>query len=227
MVGTSGESLSTAPGRRADADANGETRLTLSSTQRVYLQLRYGIGRVLAAALLALASPLFLAIAIAVALDSPGGVFFRHQRIGRGGAHFAIYKFRSLAKETPKYCHKLSLQDPRITRVGRVIRLACLDELPQLLNVVRGEMAIIGPRPEMPFVVDLLDPMERQREMLKPGITGWWQVHHRDNVALKHNIQRDLFYIEHLGPLIDLQILLMTIRVVITGAVSAVRVHPV
>jgi len=147
----------------------------------------------------------------------------RLQRVGRGGALFDIYKFRSLAIETPKYIEKLSPQDPRITRVGRVIRRACLDELPQLLNVLRGEMALIGPRPEMQFIVDLLGPRERQREMLKPGITGWWQVHHRDNVPLQQNIHRDLCYLERVGPRIDLQILLMTIRVVMTGAVATVR----
>jgi lipopolysaccharide/colanic/teichoic acid biosynthesis glycosyltransferase len=186
----------------------------------MYRQLRYAIDRVLAAMLLVVLCPVLAPIALAIRVDSPGPALFRQRRIGANGKIFTIVKFRTLAVDAPEYSVKVTQHDLSITRVGRFLRRSGLDELPQLWNVLRGEMAIIGPRPEQAALIDLYEPWQRQREAIKPGITGWWQIHHRDDVPLHLNVDKDFYYIRHQGPWIDLLILFGTLRI-LSGALMS------
>jgi exopolysaccharide biosynthesis polyprenyl glycosylphosphotransferase len=162
-------------------------------------------------AILTLAAPLLAAIALAVRLDSPGPVIFKQRRVGKDGKLFDIYKFRSMRADVPKYgYHPKQSQDPRITRVGRYLRKTSLDELPQLFNVLRGEMSLVGPRPEMPFIVEQYGLRERQRLSVVPGITGLWQLSADRESLIHENIQYDLYYIRNRGFFMDFAILLHT-----------------
>jgi exopolysaccharide biosynthesis polyprenyl glycosylphosphotransferase len=162
--------------------------------------------------LILLLSPLWLLIAILVRLDSRGPVFFRQQRVGRDGKLFDLYKFRSMYTEAPQYgLSPTESADPRITRVGRFLRRTSLDELPQLLNVLKGEMSLVGPRPEMPFIVRQYTPVHRQRLVVAPGITGLWQLSADRAFLIHENIQYDLYYIRHRSFFMDFAILLHTV----------------
>jgi lipopolysaccharide/colanic/teichoic acid biosynthesis glycosyltransferase len=160
---------------------------------------------------------------LAIRLDSPGPVFYRQQRNGRDNRTFALLKFRSMVVDAeaggkPRWA---SLQDPRVTRVGRFIRSARIDELPQLLNVLRGEMSMVGPRPERPaFVAELAAaiPHYHDRAIVKPGITGWAQVNYPYGASVadaRMKLAYDLYYIRRRSLLLDLLILLATVRVVL------------
>jgi len=155
--------------------------------------------------------PLILAGAAAIRLDSPGPVFFRQKRIGLGGRAFTIYKLRTMRQDAPAYAeHPRTTDDPRITAVGRFLRRSCIDELPQLWNVLRGEMSLVGPRPEMPQLVQEYREVQRERLAVKPGITGLWQISADRAFRIHDNMQYDLYYIEHRGLTLDLAILMMT-----------------
>jgi exopolysaccharide biosynthesis polyprenyl glycosylphosphotransferase len=163
------------------------------------------------ALLLLLTSPLLLAGALAVRLSSPGPVFFSQERVGLKGRRFTIWKLRTMRTDSPKYAlHPATGTDPRITPVGRWLRRTCVDELPQLWNVIRGDMSLVGPRPEMPFVVEQYGDMERQRLSVKPGVTGLWQISADRAFSIHDNMQYDLYYVEHRGLTLDLSIALMT-----------------
>lgn len=168
--------------------------------------------------LIVLCAPVFALIALLVKLDSPGSIFFAQDRVGLDGELFPLLKFRSMRTGTPKYQHSpTAWDDPRITRIGRILRRSSLDELPQLINVLRGEMSLVGPRPEMPFIVAKYGPVERGRLRAKPGITGLWQISHARTVPIHENVDYDLFYIEHQNIFLDLAILLSTIAAVARG----------
>jgi lipopolysaccharide/colanic/teichoic acid biosynthesis glycosyltransferase len=169
-------------------------------------------------ALIVLTSPAWLLIAALVKLDSRGPVLFRQARIGRNGVPFNILKFRSMHVESPKYgYHPIDARDPRITRAGRLLRRTSLDELPQLLNVVRGQMSLVGPRPEMPFIVAKYDARQRQRLQVLPGITGLWQLS-ADRASLIHeNLQYDMYYIRHRSFFLDVALLLHTVMFAAQG----------
>ncbi|MHB8507787.1 MAG: sugar transferase [Candidatus Dormibacteria bacterium] len=184
----------------------------------VYFALKRAADVVVSFAMLIIAAPIMALIALAIRLDSPGSILFPQVRVGRGGVEFVIYKFRSMYAVAPAYTLKVSSSDPRVTRVGRFLRLSGLDELPQLWNVLRGEMSLIGPRPELRFIVEMYEPWQQQRHLVTPGITGWWQVHHRNEVPMHHGIDFDLHYIEQLGPVMDLKIVVRTLVVMLSGA---------
>lgn len=168
--------------------------------------------------LLGLLSPLFLLISILIRLESPGPVFFCQRRIGKDGVDFLLWKFRSMDVNAPKYAPSpTSNLDRRLTGIGRLIRRVSLDELPQLWNVLRGEMSLVGPRPEMPFLVDSYTPFERLRLAVKPGITGLWQISPARAFPIHENLQYDLHYIQHQNLFLDLSILLRTAAAVIRG----------
>ncbi len=190
-----------------------------------YKALRNVLDRALALVSMVVLSPLLVVIGAAISLDTPGPVLFRQRRIGMGGRPFTIIKFRTLRAEAPRYSLKLSEDDSRITRVGQFLRKSGLDELPQLWNVFCGEMALIGPRPEQIELIDLYEPWQRQRESVRPGITGWWQIHHRDGEPLHHHVDRDLYYIRHQGPWIDLLIVLATIRVLLAAVFATLNLN--
>lgn len=161
--------------------------------------------------LLILISPLLFMIALIIKFDSPGPALFVQKRVGRNGELFNIFKFRSMYTDAPRYDFSPASHDCRVTTVGRFIRQASLDELPQLMNVLLGNMSLVGPRPEMPFIVQQYTPEHRQRLQVIPGITGLWQLS-ADRASLIHeNIQYDLYYIRNRGFFMDIAILIHTL----------------
>jgi len=167
-------------------------------------------NKLLALGIVLLLWPIGLLIALLIKLDDGGPVFFAQERIGRLGKRFTIYKYRTMRLDTPAYHVHPDEGDERITRVGRWLRKLSLDELPQLINVARGEMRIVGPRPEMPFIVKRYGPAERQRLRVKPGITGLWQVSPHRNDPIHEHLEYDLAYIAHRGPILDLALVIAT-----------------
>jgi lipopolysaccharide/colanic/teichoic acid biosynthesis glycosyltransferase len=174
--------------------------------------------------LIALTLPLMLGVAVAILLETGGPVLFKQDRVGLGGRLFKILKFRSMKtgsdKGTPSWTAE---SDSRITRVGAFIRKFRLDELPQLVNILKGEMSLVGPRPEVPYFCELLErevPFFNLRHSVRPGLTGWAQVKYQYGASLeqaKTKFEFDLFYIKHLSVLFDLTILLETAKVVLIG----------
>jgi len=180
------------------------------------------------AVMLLLGWPALLLIAIAIRLDSPGSVIFKQQRVGENGQLFWMYKFRTMCQDAEARGPQLGFddkgrpvykwaQDSRVTRVGHLLRRTSLDELPQLFNVVRGDMSLVGPRPEMLFLVERYDSWQRQRLAVPPGITGWWQVSGRSDLPMHLNTQFDLYYIRNYSLWLDVKILAKTVWVVIRG----------
>ena len=168
--------------------------------------------------LLLLGAPLFLLLAALIKLDSPGPVFFRQTRIGQNGRHFKMWKFRTMRDESPVYEYSPNASsDPRITRIGKFLRRTSLDELPQLFNVVEGSMSLVGPRPEMPFIVEQYRPEHKQRLQIKPGITGLWQLSGDRAFRIHENIEYDLYYIQNRNFFMDLAILLHTLVFAMRG----------
>ena len=162
--------------------------------------------------LLMLLSPLLFLIALIIQLDSSGPALFVQKRVGRNGELFNIYKFRSMYPSAPRYDFSPSAtHDLRVTRVGRFIRQTSLDELPQLINVLLGNMSLVGPRPEMPFIVQDYAPEHRQRLQVLPGITGLWQLSADRALPIHENIEYDLYYIRHRGIFMDIAILIHTL----------------
>jgi exopolysaccharide biosynthesis polyprenyl glycosylphosphotransferase len=162
--------------------------------------------------------PVWAGIAAWIKLSSEGPVFFVQERIGHGGKPFKMYKFRSMYTTAPKYSRSPeSGEDPRITPAGRFIRKTSLDELPQLLNVLRGEMSLVGPRPEMPYIVSQYNSHQAQRLNVKQGITGIWQLSADRRFAIHQSVEYDLYYIEHRSFFVDLAILLHTVAFAMKG----------
>jgi exopolysaccharide biosynthesis polyprenyl glycosylphosphotransferase len=177
-----------------------------------------------AAAGLIVALPVMLLVALAVRLDSPGPVFFRQERVGRGGRPFTLWKFRSMCTDAEAGGARWAVAgDPRITRVGRFIRTTRLDELPQLWNVLVGDMSLVGPRPERRMFVDQLKeqcPWYEQRLVIRPGLTGWAQVKAPYASTFEESIEKlklDLYYVKNLSLFLDISILLSTARIVLLG----------
>ncbi len=165
---------------------------------------------------LILSLPLWLIIAIAIKLDSPGPVIFKQERVGKDGKIFTMYKFRTMYKDTPKFSYAPSdKSDPRITSIGKFLRSTSLDELPQLINVIKGEMSLVGPRPEMPFIVEQYEEWQRKRLEVLPGITGLWQILGRKDIPLHENLEYDFYYIKNRSFWLDLTIILKTVPVLI------------
>jgi len=176
-----------------------------------------------------LLSPLMLLAAVLIKLDSRGPVLFKQERVGENCEPFSMYKFRSMVEDAEErlgdvvqetadgqILHK-HREDPRVTRVGRLLRRASIDELPQLFNVIKGEMSVVGPRPELPFLVEQYEPWQRKRLAIPPGITGWWQIRGRSERPMHLHVDDDLYYIQNHSLLLDLQILWKTIGVVLRG----------
>ena len=157
-------------------------------------------------------SPLWLMIMAWIKLDSPGPVFFKHRRSGIKGKPFMMYKFRSMYHDVePDAPTPLAPHDPRITTIGRIIRRFGIDEMPQLINVLKGEMSLVGPRPEMLFIVDKYSEAEKKRLLVKPGITGLWQIIGRKDKPIHEDLMLDLFYIKRQSFSWDMFILFETI----------------
>jgi lipopolysaccharide/colanic/teichoic acid biosynthesis glycosyltransferase len=172
-------------------------------------RLRDVVGAVVA---LVVASPALAAAAVAIKLEDRGPVLYRQRRVGEGGGEFELLKLRTMVvgAEQQGAGWAVNRGDPRITRVGRVLRRLSLDELPQLWNVVRGEMSLVGPRPTLAYQVERYTPRQRRRLDVKPGITGWAQVHGRAAVPWDERIELDVWYVEHRSAWLDLKILAKT-----------------
>jgi lipopolysaccharide/colanic/teichoic acid biosynthesis glycosyltransferase len=168
--------------------------------------------------LLTVLLPLLAFVALLIKLDSRGSVLFCHERVGKDDTLFTLWKFRSMRMEVPKYeVSPISVADTRLTRVGRWMRRMSIDEMPQLINVLKGEMSLVGPRPEMPFIVERYGPEAYERLSVKPGITGLWQISPARAHPIHENLQYDLHYIRNQNLLLDCAIIVRTIAAVIHG----------
>ena len=174
---------------------------------------------VLAGLGLVISSPVLLVAAIAIKLDSRGPVFYRQQRVGLDGAMFEMWKLRTMTHGAPPggIWDPLTKDDPRVTRAGALLRRTSLDELPNLFNVVRGEMAIVGPRPTISEQVEEYTPEQRRRLEVKPGLTGWAQVNGRASLPWEERIELDVWYVDNRSPRLDLRILGRTVALLVTG----------
>jgi len=173
----------------------------------------------IAGAALVVASPLLGIAAVAVKLGDGGPVLYRQTRVGRDGVDFELLKLRTMVVDAEHQGAGLAVNenDARITRAGRILRRLSLDELPQLWNVLRGEMSVIGPRPTLRYQVDRYTPRQRRRLEVRPGITGWAQVHGRAALPWAERIELDVYYVEHRSPWLDLKILAKTPLALFSG----------
>jgi len=175
---------------------------------------------IVSSVLLVLLSPLFLLIALLIRVSSNGPAFFVQKRVGLNGSLFKMYKFRSMSRHARRYeCSPKSSSDPRITKIGRFLRQTSLDELPQLINVFLGQMSLVGPRPEMPFIVRRYNARQRIRLQVIPGITGLWQLSPDRAYPIHENLHHDLSYIRHRTLSMDLAILIHTLFFAMRGGV--------
>jgi lipopolysaccharide/colanic/teichoic acid biosynthesis glycosyltransferase len=168
---------------------------------------------------LAVASPLLAAAALAIKIEDGGPVIYRQRRVGKDGRDFDVLKLRSMVVGAERQGAGFAVDrgDARITRVGRVLRRTSIDELPQLWNVVRGEMSVIGPRPTLRYQVERYTERQRKRLEVRPGLTGWAQIQGRATLAWDDRIELDVWYVEHRSPIVDLKILLRTPLALVGG----------
>jgi exopolysaccharide biosynthesis polyprenyl glycosylphosphotransferase len=181
------------------------------TTRIVYQSAKRILDVVASLALMIPGAPLFLILGLLIKLDSKGPVFFRQERIGKNGKPFLMYKLRTMKTSASPYQYSPDQStDPRITRIGKFLRRTSLDELPQLFNILRGMMSLVGPRPEMPFIVQQYTAQHRHRLQVKPGLTGLWQLSGDRAFLIHENIEYDLYYIRHRNFFMDLAVLLHT-----------------
>jgi lipopolysaccharide/colanic/teichoic acid biosynthesis glycosyltransferase len=168
---------------------------------------------------LALASPLLAVAAIAIVLEDGGPVIYRQRRVGHKGEEFDLLKLRTMivGAETQGAGWAVNKGDPRITRVGRILRRLSIDEIPQLWNVLRGEMSLIGPRPTLAYQVERYTPRQRRRLEIKPGLTGWAQIHGRTKLTWDERIDLDVWYVDNRSAWVDLKILARTPKALFSG----------
>jgi exopolysaccharide biosynthesis polyprenyl glycosylphosphotransferase len=179
---------------------------------KLYLYVKRYIDLFLGVICFGLLWPLFVVIALGIKIDSKGPVFFKHKRVGLNGEVFEMYKFRTMFADVNPYAiNPLHVDDPRITKFGRYLRKSSLDELPQIINVLVGDMSFVGPRPEMPFIVAEYNEFHKERLKVKPGITGLWQLSGDRKKAIHENMDYDLYYIGNVSFFLDLAILLETL----------------
>ncbi len=211
-------------------------RLCSQRNSWIFNKLKYGIDALVTLPVLFLMTPVFLVIAIAIKFDSKGPVFYRAEAIGKNGRPFKMFKFRSMRTDGNSDIHKKYvtqlikgeigepgkddqvlkiMDDPRITAVGRILRKLSLDELPQLINVVKGDMSLVGPRPCLPYEYEIYKDWHKKRTCIRPGISGLWQVAGRSSVAFEDMILLDLYYIYNRSFLMDMNVLYETIFVVL------------
>lgn len=184
----------------------------------VYELVKRAFDVLFAGAVLAALAPLFAVVAWLIKRDSEGPALFVQERVGKNGRPFEMYKFRSMYVSTPAYAyHPKSGEDPRLTPVGRWLRRLSIDELPQFVNVLLGHMSVVGPRPEMRFIVEKYGELERARLRVKPGITGLWQISADRSKMIHENMDYDLFYVYNRGILLDLIIVMETCFTVVRG----------
>lgn len=213
-------------------NAHDKVNKTMLSQEKIdsrifYRSMKKLTDRVLSALALILLSPLFLVISILIKREDRGPVFYTQRRIGRNGKIFSMYKFRSMVVHADQKLEKLADQnevegamfkmknDPRVTKIGRIIRKYSLDELPQLLNVVQGDMSLVGPRPPLEKEIQQYTNYDMQRLMVTPGCTGLWQVTKRNSVGFHEMVELDIEYINKSNYFYDISILFKTIQVMV------------
>jgi exopolysaccharide biosynthesis polyprenyl glycosylphosphotransferase len=202
------------------ADVDGIMLATVGAPKSMYLYERVKriVDILLSVTAVVLLSPVFAVLALAVRFDSEGPIIFKQLRVGRNGRLFEILKFRTMRVDAPRYHHSpTTVEDPRITRIGRILRKTSLDELPQILNVIRGDMSLVGPRPEMLFIVEMYGARELQRLSVMPGITGMWQLSGDRAYLIHENLHYDLYYIRNRGFFMDIAIMLHTALFAVRG----------
>ena len=185
-----------------------------------YLTFRSALDRAMAAVLLVILAPALGIISLLILLDSPGSVIFKQKRVGIHKSYFEIYKFRTMRADAPGDVptHLMEDEDAYLTRVGRVLRRFSLDELPQLANILKGDMAFVGPRPALWNQDDLVTERDRYgANDVLPGLTGWAQINGRDELTIARKARLDGYYANHLGPVMDLACIAGTVVAVVTG----------
>jgi lipopolysaccharide/colanic/teichoic acid biosynthesis glycosyltransferase len=177
------------------------------------------IDVLVASAALLVSSPVLLVAMVAIRIESPGSPIFRQRRIGRNGEAFEMLKLRTMVSGAEHQGAGLAVNygDPRITRVGHLLRRYSIDELPNLVNVLRGEMSIVGPRPTIQAQVDQYTPLQRRRLEVKPGVTGWAQINGRASLPWHERIELDVWYVDHRTLRLDMAILWKTVRLLVSG----------
>lgn len=186
----------------------------------IYIFCKRIIDLLVALMLLVILSPVMIVAALAIKFCSPGEIIFKQQRLGLHGKVFYMYKFRSMVSNAENIGSGMFLEkdDPRITGVGKFLRKTSIDELPQLLNVLRGEMSLVGPRPAPLYHLGMYNERQLKRLEVKPGMTGWAQINGRVALYWPERIELDVWYVEHMGLWLDLKILLLTLPAVIGGS---------
>lgn len=178
--------------------------------------IKHILDKIFALILLILLSPILVILSIMVKVDSKGPIIFKQKRLGKNGVIFEMYKFRTMYVDAPDLRNEdgstfNSDDDPRVTKVGKLLRKTSLDELPQILNILKGEMSFIGPRPDLPDHFELYDENDKKKLYVKPGVTGYAQANGRNNNSWAQRIAMDIFYIENYSLLMDIQILFKTV----------------
>jgi lipopolysaccharide/colanic/teichoic acid biosynthesis glycosyltransferase len=216
------------------------TYMSKKNTERTfnYRWWKYIIDRITALFLVIVLSPLLLLVALIIKLDSPGSIIFRREQVGENGRKFTLYKFRTMQTNNNDYRYKAYLvryiledapyktdedgqgvykvtDDPRVTKFGNILRKTNIDELPQLFNILRGEMSFIGPRPDIPFAVNMYNDWHLQRLNVKPGITGLWQVGERKKNSFRDMVNLDIEYINKQSMFLDMKIFVLTIFIIL------------
>lgn len=199
------------------------------ANQNRYEKIKRFFDICLSTAALVVLSPLLLAIAILIYLEDKGPVIYSQTRIGKDGRAFKLYKFRSMcvdADEKLKDLQKLNERDgpvfkikndPRVTKVGKFIRKTCIDELPQLVNIIKGDMSIVGPRPPLPNEVEQYNSYQKQRLLVVPGLTCYWQIQKGEETTFDEWVELDLKYIKERSILLDFRLILLTFKVILSG----------
>jgi exopolysaccharide biosynthesis polyprenyl glycosylphosphotransferase len=228
-------------GQSGTAELATKTDHAIVRRSKIKRFLKRSADILLSIAVLVLGFPFFLAIALLIKLTSRGPVFFKQERVGENGEGFALFKFRTMRTDcddslhreftrnfiqgrTPDSClddgssgvYKLT-NDPRITAVGGFLRKTSLDELPQFINILKGEMTVVGPRPPMPYEYECYDDWHKLRLKVRPGLTGLWQVSGRSSVPFHEMVMMDIYYIENWSLLLDLKIIFKTVPVMLAG----------
>lgn len=182
--------------------------------------IKHTLDKMFGAILIILISPILVFISISIKIDSKGPIIFKQKRLGKNGKLFNMYKFRTMCIDAPDLRNEdgstfNSDNDPRVTKVGHILRKTSLDELPQVINILKGEMSFIGPRPDLPDQYELYSEDDKKKLLVRPGVTGYAQANGRNNNSWAKRIDMDIFYVEHYSLLLDLNIFLKTIYTVL------------